>query len=80
MNPLRPLVRASLPPFRPIAASSSTLSRIHRRNLASPTSPLSAKVSDAKVNVGDQVMEDPGEFEHGDTVASQGEGGEGECP
>ena len=77
MNPLRTLVRATPPSFRPAAASSSTLARLHRRSLTTPTSPLSAKVSDATVqDIKAHVQEDAGEYEDGDHVAAQGEGGE----
>ena len=78
MNSLRPLVRASFPSFRPAAASTSTLASVRKRSLSTPTSPLSAKVSDATVDMKDHVREDPGEFEAGETVANEGEGGEGE--
>lgn len=76
MNSLRPLVRASFPSFRPAAASTSTLASVRKRSLSTPTSPLSAKVSDATVDMKDHVREDPGEFEAGETVANEGEGGE----
>jgi len=77
MNPTRPFLRALLPFFRPAVASSSTLARIHRRHLTTPTSPLNAKVSEV-TDHSDRVREDPGEFEVGDNVAEKGEGGEGE--
>ena len=78
MNPLRPLLRSSLPTIRPITASSSALAGGIRRQLTTPTSPALAKVSDATVDITDRVREDPGEFDMGDSVAEHGEGGEGE--
>ena len=74
MNPIRPLFRTAL---RTRLATPSVAS-LSRRTLVTPTSPAQAKVSE--VSMEQRVVEDPGEFDEGDHIAGEGEGGEGESP
>lgn len=74
MNPIRPLLRTAL---RTRFATPSVAS-LSRRTLVTPTSPAQAKVSE--VSLDQRIVEDPGEFDEGDHIAGEGEGGEGESP
>ena len=76
MNPIRPLLRASLPTARNLVASSSRCVTPWTRSLASATPPAHAKVSNIDIEV-ERVRSDPGEVEHGDAIASSTRDGEG---
>ena len=71
MNPIRPLLRASV--------RSSLVARSHlgvaRRTLVTPSNPVQATVSEVVVDR--SAREDPGEFEEGEVVAGEHASGEG---